>query len=73
MHFYDFSGREYGTLSIEIHLKTCKQKWELEESKKPTKERRPVPEAPKSFDDVCQIKILFNLLDGNRSINRLRS
>ena len=47
-----YSGREYGTLSLEIHLKSCKQKWELDESKKPLKERRPVPEAPKSFDDM---------------------
>ena len=53
------SGREYGTASLEIHLKSCKQKWELEESKKPLKERRPVPEQPKSFDDVNLISLLF--------------
>ena len=23
-------GREYGTASLEIHLKTCKKKWEIE-------------------------------------------
>eukprot|EP00347_Sterkiella_histriomuscorum_P001028 403373615 len=45
-------GREYGSLSIEIHLKSCKQKWEIEENKKPAKERRPVPQPPKSFDDM---------------------
>lgn len=50
--FFIFSGREYGTTSIEIHLKSCKQKWEIEENKKPPKERRPLPEPPKSFDDV---------------------
>jgi hypothetical protein len=27
-------------------LKSCKQKWELEESNKPKKDRRPVPEKP---------------------------
>ena len=24
-------GREYGTTSLEIHLKTCKKKWEIEQ------------------------------------------
>ena len=47
-----YSGREFGTASIEIHLKTCKQKWEITESQKPAKERRPIPEKPKSFDEV---------------------
>ena len=28
-------GRDFGTASIEIHLKSCKQKWEIEENKKP--------------------------------------
>ena len=37
------SGREFGTSSLEIHLKSCKQKWEIEESKKPKGQRRPVP------------------------------
>lgn len=42
-----YSGREFGTTSIEIHLKSCKKKWEIEENKKPPKERRPLPEPPK--------------------------
>jgi hypothetical protein len=45
-------GREYGTLSLEIHLKTCKKKWDQEEAKKPAKERRPVPEAPENFHQI---------------------
>ncbi len=45
-------GREFGSASLEIHLKSCKKKWEMEESKKPKGERRPVPEAPKNFDDI---------------------
>ena len=45
-------GREYGTTSIEIHIKSCIKKWEIEEGKKPLKERRPVPQPPKQFDDV---------------------
>lgn len=45
-------GREFGTASLEIHLKTCKKKWEDEESKKPKGQRRPCPEAPKNFDEL---------------------
>ena len=36
-------GREYGTKSLTIHIKTCVKKWEMEENKKPKKERRPTP------------------------------
>lgn len=28
-------GREYGTSSLEIHLKSCKKKWEIEQEKLP--------------------------------------
>ena len=45
-------GKEYGTASLEIHLKTCRKKWEMEESLKPLKDRRPIPEPPKNFEDV---------------------
>eukprot|EP00826_Nyctotherus_ovalis_P034888 TRINITY_DN2946_c0_g1_i8.p1 TRINITY_DN2946_c0_g1~~TRINITY_DN2946_c0_g1_i8.p1 ORF type:complete len:423 (-),score=150.52 TRINITY_DN2946_c0_g1_i8:150-1418(-) len=45
-------GREYGTASIDIHLKTCKKKWEDEEAKKPKKDRRPLPQPPKDFDNI---------------------
>ncbi len=45
-------GKEYGTHSLEIHLKTCKKKWEEQEAGKPPEERKPVPEPPKSLDDV---------------------
>ena len=50
-----YSGKEYGTASIEIHLKSCKQKWDMEESKKPLRNRRPLPEPPKNFDEVSWI------------------
>ena len=33
-------------------MKSCKQKWEIEEAKKPLKDRRPVPEPPKNFDEI---------------------
>ena len=39
-------GREYGTHSLQIHIKTCKKKWEIEQSKLPKKKRRPCPEPP---------------------------
>lgn len=45
-------GRGYGTKSISIHLKNCENKWEIEQSKKPKKERRPCPQAPRNFMDV---------------------
>ena len=45
-------GREYGTASLQIHLKTCMKKWEIEESKKPKKDRRPMPQPPKQLGDV---------------------
>lgn len=45
-------GKEYGTASIDIHLKTCKKKWEDEESKKDKKDRRPLPQPPKQFEEI---------------------
>ena len=39
-------GREYGSTSIEIHLKACKKKWETQEEQKPKRERRPLPPEP---------------------------
>jgi len=36
-------GREFGTKSLDIHLKTCKKKWEAQEAQKPAKQRRPLP------------------------------
>jgi hypothetical protein len=45
-------GKEYGTTSLGIHLKTCKKKWEIEQEKLPKAQRRKCPEAPKNFDDM---------------------
>lgn len=50
-------GREYGTASLEIHLKTCKKKWEIEQSKKPVNQRRPIPQPPKDFDKIVSGEI----------------
>lgn len=45
-------GRKYGTTSFEIHEKQCIDLWEKTEAQKPKKERRPVPQRPKVFEDV---------------------
>ena len=45
-------GREYGTASLEIHLKTCKKKFEQEQEKKPPSMRKPLPEPPKQFNEI---------------------
>ena len=36
-------GREFGTASLDIHLKSCKKKFENEQAQKPLKDRRPLP------------------------------
>lgn len=36
-------GQGYGTASIGIHIKACMKKWDIEQEKKPPKQRRPVP------------------------------
>ena len=35
---------------MEIHLKTCKKKWDIEQEKKPPHLRKPCPEPPKEFN-----------------------
>ena len=50
-------GREFGTASLEIHLKTCKKKWEEEQALKPKNERKPLPQPPKNFDDMVAGKV----------------
>lgn len=46
-------GKEYGINSLQIHLKSCIKKFEMEESFKPPHKRRPVPQPPKNYDDVA--------------------
>jgi len=45
-------GREYGTASLQIHLKSCMKKWNIEEDKKPRKDPRPMPQPPKQLVNV---------------------
>ena len=40
-------GREYGSRSLDIHVKQCKKKWDVQESQKPPGDRRPCPSTPK--------------------------
>jgi len=42
-------GREYGTRSLGIHLKTCIKKWEMEQANKPKKDRKALPNPPKEL------------------------
>merc|ERR1712117_900683 len=47
-------GRQFGTKSIKIHIPNCEERWEIEQAKLPKSERRPVPQAPDSFDRVIR-------------------
>jgi len=48
-------GREYGTRSLEIHVKTCEKKWDYEQAKLPKKNRKPCPKAPHGFKNMIRI------------------
>jgi hypothetical protein len=45
-------GRDFGSKSLEIHIKSCKKKWENEQMLKPPNERRPCPEEPKMLAEI---------------------
>ena len=45
-------GREYGTRSLQIHIKACRKKWDIEQKRLPVKKRKPCPEPPVEFDQV---------------------
>lgn len=49
-------GRAYGTRSVGIHLKTCRKKWDIEQSKKPKNRRRKCPEPPMGYDEFMKKK-----------------
>lgn len=48
-------GREYGTRSLEIHIKTCQKKWEIEQNKLPKRQRKPCPTAPPNFHNMIRV------------------
>ena len=39
-------GREFGTASLDIHLKSCTKKWDTQEAYKPARDRKPLPQPP---------------------------
>ncbi|KAJ3223896.1 hypothetical protein HK099_000557 [Clydaea vesicula] len=39
-------GREFGSKSLPIHIKACTEKWNLQQSKLPKSQRKPLPKAP---------------------------
>lgn len=45
-------GQGFGTKSLGIHLKTCEQKWNQEQEKKPKNQQRPLPQPPVDLDSV---------------------
>lgn len=53
---FNKSGRSFGLTSILIHLKTCEQKWETQESQKPAKERKTLPRRP---DQLAKVFFVF--------------
>ena len=48
-------GREYGSKSLTIHIKTCEKKWYIEQDQLPKKQRRPCPQAPDGFDNMISV------------------
>lgn len=47
-------GREYGTKSLEIHIKACEKKWDNQQSLLPSKKRKACPEAPRGFKNMIR-------------------
>lgn len=68
-------GREYGTTSLKIHIKSCEKKWNIEQEKLPAKKRKPCPQAPPNFDDIILVaqgkkpKTVLDSADDSRAIN----
>ena len=48
-------GQQYGTRSLNIHIKTCKKKWGYEQDKLMPKQRRPCPQTPPGFENMILI------------------
>mmetsp|Transcript_9703 Transcript_9703/g.14773 ORF Transcript_9703/g.14773 Transcript_9703/m.14773 type:complete len:142 (-) Transcript_9703:467-892(-) len=55
-------GRQYGTQSLQIHLRSCEKQWNLEQEKKPIEQRRPCPAPPQGFS----LEIPSNLKDSRK-------
>ena len=47
-------GGEFGTASLQRHIKSCIKKWEQQQEQLSAKERRPLPTKPALFDEVLK-------------------
>jgi len=45
-------GRDFGTRSIGIHVPKCQEKWEAQQEKLPSSERRDLPRQPENFQRI---------------------
>ena len=45
-------GRDFGTRSIGIHVPKCREKWEAQQEKLPSAERRDLPRQPENFQRI---------------------
>ena len=45
-------GRDFGTRSIGIHVPKCREKWEAQQEKLPSSERRDLPRQPENFQRI---------------------
>ena len=50
-------GRKYGLHSITIHIPSCAEKWQTQQSNIPQKYRRPVPSPPIHFHQIVSGKL----------------
>jgi hypothetical protein len=48
-------GREYGSLSLPIHIKTCTKAFIRTEAEKPLKDRKELPPPPKGFENMLLV------------------
>jgi zinc-finger of a C2HC-type len=62
-------GRQFGTASLEIHIKSCQQKWEAEQLQKPLNKRKPLPKPPSDIKEmVITAKKNSNAIDAFNSM-----
>jgi len=47
-------GKGFGTASLKFHIKSCQQKWEIEQEKRPKNQRRPCPQPPRGLMDLME-------------------
>lgn len=57
-------GREFGTRSLEIHIKTCEKKWGYEQAKLPKSKQRPCPQPPPGFKNMVRLAQGKKPIDG---------